>query len=329
MRRLIGLLVVLAALWCSWWFLVSYGLRQAVVAGIGVEEARGWTVETGPITAKGFPVSHRLRIDGIALLRDNTLIQTDWVALNSPALWPGDQTLRLPPEVNVRMGKAAFVVGVEDPLAHLRFSPALSLPLAEARTATGPWTVTENGTEIFSGGAIDLSVTDAGAPARYNVVLDLPGFTPGSALRQMMRAPDELPPSLEIAHARGEFLFDRPLDRHALGGPPVQPREIVVESADLRWGTLGLSVQGALQMDAIGVPEGALTIDVRNWRQLLNMVRDAGTVPPNLLNAVEKALGVMAMLGGGGGKLTLQLNFKDGIMALGPLPLGPAPLIRL
>ena len=209
MRRLIGLLVIAAALWSGWWFAVSYGVRQGIEAAIVQQERRGWDVATGAVETRGFPLTHTTRIDGLQFIRGNDGWQTAWAELQSPAIWPGDQTLRLAPEQVVQLGAAVYVLSADDLLAHLRFQPGLALTVDAINTRSGPWTAVQNGATVLSGDGVDLAFSATQTPARYDVALDLPGLAPGDGIRQMIRAPEGLPRTLGVAGGAGEILFDR------------------------------------------------------------------------------------------------------------------------
>ena len=131
----------------------------------------------------------------------------------------------------------------------------------------------------------------------------------------------------DIMHLEGTF--DRVWDRRALEQRRPQPRALSLDVLDIHWGTLRLRAAGDLTVDDSGLPSGTLTVKAENWRELLKMAGQAGRLPRDALRGAERVLGMLAGLGGNPEDLETQVNIRDGWMALGPLPLGPAPRLIL
>jgi hypothetical protein len=123
--------------------------------------------------------------------------------------------------------------------------------------------------------------------------------------------------------------FDRPWSLAALEDARPQPRHLDITEAALRWGRLELRVAGALAIDAEGEPEGELLLKATNWRALLDAARAAGALSDRLAGAVEGALALASRLAGSPETLDIPLRFASGRMRLGPVPIGPAPTLRL
>ena len=123
--------------------------------------------------------------------------------------------------------------------------------------------------------------------------------------------------------------FDRAWDLSALEQGRPQPRRIRIRLAEAKWGELELALAGTLEIDAEGRPDGRLTVKARNWRDILTLIRAGGWMPAGWVDLVEDALSLAAQLSGNPQSLDLPLDFSDGAMSLGPIPLGAAPVIRL
>ncbi|MEZ5866970.1 MAG: DUF2125 domain-containing protein [Defluviimonas denitrificans] len=69
------------------------------------------------------------------------------------------------------------------------------------------------------------------------------------------------------------------------------------------------------------------TIQLRlaNWRDLPPLLVALGVIAEAEAPALTRTMGQLALLSGGTGDLSLPLSFTGGWVALGPLPLGPAP----
>ncbi|MFP4043945.1 MAG: DUF2125 domain-containing protein [Rhodosalinus sp.] len=70
---------------------------------------------------------------------------------------------------------------------------------------------------------------------------------------------------------------------------------------------------------------GAVAIRAENWRAILDLARETGALPERLADNLEAGLSLVAQLSGSPETLDIPLDFADGHMRLGPIPLGPAP----
>jgi hypothetical protein len=88
---------------------------------------------------------------------------------------------------------------------------------------------------------------------------------------------------------------------------------------------MDLRVAGTLDVDSAGVPVGRITVRAENWRQMLEVARRAGLVPRALEGTVASALELVAGLSGRPETIDAPLNFRNGRVSFGPIPIGPRP----
>ena len=85
--------------------------------------------------------------------------------------------------------------------------------------------------------------------------------------------------------------------------------------------------EGAFDVTATGQPEGQIMLRTHDWQQMLQLAARAGIVPPERLIMFSAIAGQMAAQTDDGA-IELPLTFRNGMMSLGPLPLGPAPYLQ-
>lgn len=333
MMRILKLLTGAALVWSLYWLAAGWGLRSGISSWFAAQEARGWQAEFTGIGTQGFPFRHATRIESPALAdpATGTAWRAGWISLDSPAVWPGRQTLRFP-ETAQRFSyfDQTAVLKAGGLAADLSLKPGTALELAALSLSSGPWQLQGSGAAAAAADSLLLSMeqNDA-APDSYRITAEAGGFTPGAELRRLAAASGLLPDRFDRLVLELEVTFDRAWDRRALEQRRPQPRALSLDELDIHWGTLRLRAAGDLTVDDTGLPAGTLTVKAENWRDLLKMAGQAGRLPRDALRGAERVLGMLAGLGGNPEDLETQINIRDGWMALGPLPLGPAPRLIL
>jgi hypothetical protein len=70
-------------------------------------------------------------------------------------------------------------------------------------------------------------------------------------------------------------------------------------------------------------------VKATNWREILDLLRDSGVLAETLANGVESALTLLTGLAGSSRTLDIPVTFQGDRTRIGPLPIAPAPVIRL
>lgn len=332
MVRLAKILVVLGLVWSGWWYAAGYGLRTGIASWFSAQADRGWQADYADLATSGFPLEHVNMLTSPALADPDsgTAWQADWLMLESPAIWPGRQTLRFAPTPQrLSHFDRTAVIEAADMVAELRLHPGIALELERLALTAGPWQVATPDGAVLGGAALTLAMqqTEAGDTYRYDITI--PEFTPGLGLRRLARATETLPDSFDALSMDLRVRFDRPWDRRALERRRPQPVAVDLRLVDLRWGAMTVQAAGKLTIDAAGQPTGAITVKAENWRQILAMAQAAWNIPQRAIDGAERGLGLLARLGTNPEALDVQLNFAAGFVALGPIPLGPAPRLVL
>lgn len=332
MRRLIRVFIFAAVIWSAYWFIAGYGLRNAITAWFDKQQELGWQAEFSDVGTAGYPGHHITRLNSPALADPvtGTAWSADWIEFQSPAIWPGRQVLRFA-DTPQRLSyyDQTATIQATDLKAELQLQPGVALLLEKMALTAGPWSVTDDNEALAGGETFGLMMEQTTQPEIYQISARIDGFTPGDELRTLMRSATSLPQAFETLELDMATTFDKPWDRGALEHGRPQPVAIDLKLAELKWGELRLFAAGELDIDAQGIPTGEIAIQAENWRDMIAMANAAGALPDQAVDPVTRALNFMAGLGGNPSALDLQLNFRDGFVALGPLPLGPAPRLIL
>ncbi|WP_170573464.1 DUF2125 domain-containing protein [Ruegeria atlantica] len=332
MRGLIRVVIFIVVIWSAYWFVAGFGLRNAITAWFDAQQDRGWQAEFSDAETAGYPFHHVTRLNSPALADpvNGTAWSADWIEFQSPAIWPGRQVLRFA-ETPQRLSYFDQTATIEanDLQAELQLQPGVALVLEKMALTSGAWSIADETEALAGGDTLALVMEQTATPEAYVISARVDGFTPGDELRDLMRSATTLPQAFDTLELDMTATFDKVWDRSALEQSRPQLVEIDLRLAEIKWGALRLFAAGELDIDAQGIPTGEIAIRAENWRDMIAMANAAGALPDQAVDTVTRALNFMAGLGGNPNALDLQLNFRDGFVALGPLPLGPAPRLIL
>jgi hypothetical protein len=332
MNRLIKWAIALGLIWSIYWYGTGYVLRQGIEGWFQAQAARGWQAEFSDIASSGYPLRHVTTLQAPALADPASGIAwtADWLNLDSPAIWPGRQTLRF---ANTPQRLSYFdrtlVIEATDMLAALDLRPGLGLALNRLGLSAGPWRVTQQSGAVMGAGSLTLEMVKTDQQNTYRFDINAAGFTPGAGLRRFLQSSAALPASFETLALDMLVRFDRPWDISALEQRRPQPVAIDLQQAELRWGSLRVSGTGQVRIDANGVPYGKIGIRAENWREMLASAKATGAIPRDAIEPAERILRLLSGVGGNPETLDVQLSLRDGLVRLGPFPLGPAPRLIL
>jgi len=327
MRRVVTVVAVLALLWAGWWGAMSYLAASAVRDWFATQAMFGRMAGLDRLVVAGFPHRVALTLEGPYLA--DPFRGLSWAAsglqisargyppLRLAAELPQRQTVRLP-------GGAVVELRADAARAELALG-GLDLRLDRA------W-LSGNGLVLAGagGGAVDALrldvLADPDTPARYRLLLRLDGLR-GQA------AAGPLPSEAELLTLAGAVALSAPIDRHfgTRPEPPVLER-IDVDALRLVWGRVELDAAGSLRPDADGRTEGQIAVRLRHWRDLLDAAVALEALDAEIALTWARALELIAAespQAAAEDVLETTLSFRAGRMRIGPLPIGPAPLLRL
>ncbi len=330
MRILTIAVVIAAALWGGYWFVGSRAEYRAAKTFFAQARNEGWTAEYSHLGIAGFPNRFDLTVRDVALgdpargfgwrAPFAQLLALSYNPYHFITALPHDQeftTPRGPVKLTARKmeGSLTFVPGLA-----LRLNEAIVIADAPNFDAPGQWQIGFDQIRLASRRAADRRFGQ-------EIGIAIKGAAPGTALRAQLAPPQGLPPGKAEARLDAILGFDRALDRHAVRKPP-RVTEILVKEGHISWGGMRLTAQGDVKIDPKGVPSGRLTLNARDWRPMIAMAVKAGLIRKQIEPTVIRVAEALAKASGNPDTVELPLVFAGGWMSVGPLPLGPAPILR-
>jgi len=102
-----------------------------------------------------------------------------------------------------------------------------------------------------------------------------------------------------------------------------------IDAFDLVWGPLNLSVDGEVGLDPSNRLDGQVSLSLKGYDPLIEALVQAGSIPSERAEQVQKTLDMMAKRSAAGEKTaTAPLTLDKGKVKLGPLTLGELPPVR-
>ncbi len=333
MGKLIGVIVIAAVLWCGWWAIASNGMQRGITQWADTRRAEGWQAEIRRVSTLGFPTRLHARLHDVALADPTTgvAVGMDSFDISAPAYWPGYVTVTLP-ETPITLASPDLTVlaTAKAARADLRLRPGTSLELDRVSLRSGAWALDTAGGSLVAADNLTLFLVQqtAGAPV-YDMKIVMDGLVPGAIPRATLGLRPDWPLAFEAFTANMAVAFDTVWDRRALDRRRPQPRQITLDLAQFSWGDVTVLGTGDVSVDDAGLATGSLTVKVENWPVLLDMVENAGYLPPNLRPQAENMLTALAGMSGKSDGLDLTIDLDEGQMSIGFIPLGRAPRIIL
>lgn len=327
MRRLVWSVLVLGLLWSAWWFGIGTALRTGIAGWFDARRAEGWQADLARPALTGFPARVGVVLDDIALADPGTglAVRMDDLSLTAPAYWPADPRIDLPPTpITIATPQGRGTLQMAQGAIALDTYAGTALALTSLGWTGGAWNAAGPQGDLAQAAGLTLTMTHV-ADTTYDIRVAAPGFAPGAALRGPLRVPAEWPVTFDALTAQARLRFDVPWDRRALEDRRPQPRAIQISSAEAVWGDLSLRLAADLTVDAAGVPTGTVNLRAENWPVMLDLAEAAGVIDPRLRAQAQQGLSRLARLSGSPDSLDVQLNLAHGMMAVGIIPVGPAP----
>lgn len=340
MRKLIWLVLVAVAIYAGYWFFGANRIGAEARRALEQARAQGWG-DAQALSVAGFPSRFDLTFDSPVLA--DPAGRWRWSAPFAQIF-----ALAYAPNRVIAVAPAGQIIEIEgsplrldpkDMRASVRVDYATSLPLQEARlsmqaaTLSAPDQAAPLLTADALSAAIRLAVPEgAGAEAaqadqtRYRLGAEITDLVLPQALIDRIAPGAGLQRTVTRLHLDAVAGLDAPLDRFAPAAPP-RLETLSIADLSLDWEGRTVQMAGDLRLRPDGRPEGVLTIRSAQWRDWIALAGTAGFLRPDEARLAVQLGGLLAA-SKGGEAVEVPLSFRDGQMALGPLPLGPAPRLR-
>jgi len=329
MRLMAGILAILAALWSGYWFIGQRFVERRFEAWLSDAPIRGIDIEYAGLSTTGFPNRFDTEIRDMTVRHraSGTVWRVPFVQVFALSYRPHRVIAVWPDEQTFAAGAMSLKLLSDDMRGSMAVEPGSDLTLEEGRLVAENLRIRDESregqpTDAFGIARVLVATRRAAErPDAHDLAVELSGLSPAPDLKVLFDPLDELPDVIGGLSLDVTLRFDGPVGL-ADALPPLTG--LSINRAGLRWGDVLLSAQGELSADAQGIAEGKLKVETGNWRRIFMILETAGVADP----AWEGLIRLLAESDGSPLDLSVLLDFSDGLVRLGPFPLGPAPRLN-
>ncbi len=331
MKRLIWIVGIVTTLYGGYWFVGRSGIQTGAETILTEMRNDGWTVDYTDLSTRGFPSRFDTTITDASLFDPVTLTgwAGDWAQVFALSYRPTEVIALLPPEQTITFGGREFRLENSDMRASAAVRATASLPFDRATIdiktprLNGPadsWQVTADRVLI----ALRDTRVDTNT---YDVFAEASSLTLPESIRKTLDPEATLPSVVRLARVEGDVSLSQPIDRYA-ADVLVDVTGITLREFALGWGDLEFRAAGDLLADTSGFASGNVTLTLRRWQEVLALLVRAGMVTENASFTIAAMAQNMDATPDNPDLLTLEVTMANGLMAIGGLPVGRAPLLR-
>ncbi|MFQ6554010.1 DUF2125 domain-containing protein [Aestuariibius insulae] len=326
MRKLVFLVIAVAALYAGYWFVGAAAIRSAATDWLEREAATPGGLEPAyeDLSVRGFPSRFDTTVNGLEI-RD-AISGYGWrgafFQMFALSYRPTEVIAIFPPEQTVMTPLGEIPIRADRMRASAAVAASTDLPLDRVTIEVDQAAVGLLPGEIFLERALLALRRVEGAEARYDIFGDVLDLDLSDELMAWIGAAD-LPSRVQEIRIDGTVEMSAPLDRFAEAARPML-QAIELREVMLSWGEVDVTARGDLSVGGAGAVSGEMMLEARNWDAALDLAVDGGW-----LTAQERLLlgAVLTGLSAGGPDEALEIRAVsvDGRLSVGGIDVGDLP----
>ncbi|MBC7146851.1 MAG: DUF2125 domain-containing protein [Thioclava marina] len=344
MRKLIWLVVIATLAYAGYWFFGARKIEEGAQAMIVQARSEGWG-DAQSVSLAGFPSRFDLTFDKPELRDRNGAWswKAPFAQLFALGYAPNELIAYLPSGQTITLGDRSYTLDLADMRASTTVGYSTALPLEEAiAVLSNPVLKPDTGTApTLAADQIRLAISREdkaqgalkGAAEASGLVMPAAAYRLGAEAVNLTLPPDlakELAPKAGLPATVARLHLDAiaglraPITQAAAQEGLPGLMTFSVSDLSLSWGGNDLSAKGDLTIDPSGYPEGTIMIRSASWKNWIDIARGLGMIGKDEVK-VLRTVGTMMAANDPGNALEVPMVFHNGLMSLGPIPLGAAP----
>lgn len=314
MRWFLGFVMVCALLWGGIWVVGTHFLRQ---------EAQNWIQQNsakGGVVLSGFPNRVDLTLENLAIANPTMAYDAPILRFSTQSWWPLRIKATFANSQDIRFQDHPFTITSAVLTGAAQFDPFGDLPLGRL-TLDG---LVIDGTQIMIETPSNLRLGSQAVTIGLDGSADalLPRLNAQITSLIIPLAVSGLPAMIDALSLDANLHLQSPMD---IAQRPPAILDVDIENVRLDWGDFKAEAKGQIAPDQLGRLSGNITLKMQGAQHLPNILRAMGLITPDQSIILAQGLRIL----GPSGQISLPVTIADGLMRIGPLPLGAAPNWRL
>ncbi|TVP96353.1 MAG: DUF2125 domain-containing protein [Roseinatronobacter sp.] len=314
MRVILTICIIGSAVFAGYWVISAQTIAR--IGPDALAQTHRIDAQSGKVT--GFPLAFRTEWEDLRWQNDDRTIvwHVPHVEFESASYRPNQISARFSPTHSVDYAGQPVELQHNAMVGNLSVDQSLSIVTAalniDSATATPPLLLQDMDS---------LRVTmERTAPDRYDLSLAAQGLHLSPELRQAIDPRGSHPDQIAYLALTADTQFNAPL---TLNSPMPLPHSMDIQSMRLDWGEMRVTGTGQLARAETGGLDGTLSLTLEDWRVLHALLVETGTIDGDAAMMAGLFLGSQAQ--SGSTQITLTLNVRDSVVALGPFTLAHLP----
>lgn len=317
MRKLIAVVLTAAILWSGYWFFGATKIKSTFGDFVSNQPLDAIAMSYNSVSVQGFPnrfdttlTNLKLTSSDEAIIWSTPFLQILSLSYNPAhviAVWSNEQTITLPNNVITITTSDLRASGVfHDPSQFALDRGTLAGENIQLRSDTG-WRIDAT--------SATASIRQSENPKVYEIAGNINGISfSGPEISGLDPTRIQSRMTIELAH---------PVSASTPAGQAIE--FISITETRVQSGETALVISGDLPVDASGVLNGTLAVQIENWRKVFTNMTTSGILPAESAGGLMAMITMFAVNPDDPENLDLTLTITKGQMFLGPIPLGTAP----
>jgi hypothetical protein len=331
MKWLLACVVIAAMAWAGWWFAGARTTETLMTGWLEERRTDGWVVNYASLNTAGFPSRFDTTISDIELADPATGVawRTPFVQLLSLSYRPNHLIAIFAPEQTLATPLQRMRILARDMRASLVVAPDTKLAVQRATIGLEGLSIASEAGWAASVETAQLATRMAAAPFAHDISVQAAGLVPSEPVLRALDPAGQMPTAVTNITVDGTATFDAAWDLDALERARPALTRLDLRKLEAVWGGIEVRVAGSFDVDAAGIPEGELAVQIVNWRDLVDLLQANGTLPERMAPLALGALEALAGVSGRPDTLDAPLTLRGGTVRFGPIPIGRTPRLIL
>ena len=331
MRKLIALVLISATLYGGYWFVGRSQIQSKLTEALVELDAGDYDLSYETLHTRGFPSRFDTTITNLEF--SDPLTATSWAApifqLFALSYRPNEVIAVFPNEQTLTVDGEVFTLLTNDMRASgkVRASAALAFQTATIEMDY-PRIRTQEGAELAMASILAAMRLTPETTQTYDLFLEARSIELPEDIRRIIDPQNLQPAIIQNLRFDSDVDLTAPIELNRANANPFGIAALSIKELALAWGEMSVSAIGDVTPDETGVLDGSFSISARNWQQVLDLAVAMGAIPEDQRLLIVGMAASIDETPHVPDTLTATLTITDGQMALGPIPLGAAPLLR-